>query len=96
MQTITKDKNWQEQQAFERYALIAPLLDETIDSARRSQLRKELALKADLSERTLYRYEAAYHEKGFAGLKPVACERSLSKKLPGNYAEIVEQAIQLL
>ena len=53
MQTITKDKNWQEQQAFERYALIAPLFDETIDSARRSQLRKELALKAELSERTL-------------------------------------------
>ena len=95
MQTIIKDKNWQEQQAFERYALIAPLLDETIDSARRSQLRKELALKAELSERTLYRYEAAYHEKGFAGLKPVACERSLSSKLPGNYAEIVNQAIQL-
>ena len=95
MQTITKDKNWQEQQAFERYALIAPLLDETIDSARRSQLRKELALKAELSERTLYRYEAAYHEKGFAGLKPAACERSLSRKLPGNYAEIVDQAIQL-
>lgn len=95
MQTIKKDTNWQEQQAFERYALIAPLLDETIDSARRSQLRKELALKAELSERTLYRYEAAYHEKGFAGLKPAACERSLSGKLPGNYAEIVEQAIQL-
>ena len=95
MQTIIKDKNWQEQQAFERYALIAPLLDEIIDSARRSQLRKELALKAELSERTLYRYEAAYHEKGFAGLKPAACERSLSRKLPGNYAEIVDQAIQL-
>lgn len=95
MQTIKKDKNWQEQQAFERYALIAPLLDETIDSARRSQLRKELALKAELSERTLYRYEAAYHEKGFAGLKPAACERNLSRKLPGNYAEIVDQAIQL-
>ncbi|WP_168356765.1 hypothetical protein [Petralouisia muris] len=47
MHTIIKDKNWQEQQAFERYALIAPLL-ETIDSARRSQLCKGLALKAEL------------------------------------------------
>ena len=69
MQTIKKDKNWQEQQAFERYALIAPLLDETIDSARRSQLRKELALKAELSERTLYLYEAAYHEKRLCWIK---------------------------
>lgn len=31
----------------------------------------------------------------FAGLKPVAGERSLSKKLPENYLRIVEQAIQL-
>lgn len=31
----------------------------------------------------------------FAGLKPVAGERSLSKKLPQNYLRIVEQAIQL-
>ncbi len=95
MQTIIKDKNWQEQQALERYALIAPLLDQSIDPARRSQLRGEIARKAELSERTIYRYEAAYHEKGFAGLKPVAIERSLSKKLPENYAEIVNQAIQL-
>ena len=58
MQTIIQNRNWQEQQAFERYALIAPLLDETIDSARRSQLRREIALKAKLLECTLYRYEA--------------------------------------
>ncbi len=76
MQTIIKDKNWQEQQAPERYALIDPLLDESIDPARRSQLRGEIVQKAEPSERTIYRYEAAYHEKGFAGLKPIAVERS--------------------
>lgn len=95
MNTIMKDQNWQDQQALERYTLIAPLLDEGMDPAKRSRLRKETAVKADISERTLYRYEAAYHEKGFAGLRPAACERRLSKKLPGNYLEIVEQAIQL-
>lgn len=95
MQTIVKDQNWQDKQALERYTLIAPLLDENMDPAKRSKLRKEAAIKAGISERTLYRYEAAYHEKGFAGLKPAANERSLSKKLPGNYLKIVEQAIQL-
>ena len=95
MQTIIKDKDWQDRQALERYTLIAPLLDENMDPAKRSKLRKETAIKAGLSERTLDRYEAAYHEKGFAGLKPAACERSLSKKLPENYLKIVEQAIQL-
>ena len=95
MNTIIKDQNWQEQRALERYALIAPMLEEGMDPAKRSKLRKEAAVKAGISERTLYRYEAAYHEKGFAGLKPAACERSLSKKLPENYLKIVEQAIQL-
>ena len=95
MQMITKDLQWQEQTALERYTLIAPLLDGTLDPARRSQLRQEIVGRSGLSERTIYRYEALYHEKGFPGLKPVALERSLSKKLPANYMEIVEQAIQL-
>lgn len=95
MNTTTKDPNWQDREALARYTLIAPLLDENLDPAKRSKLRKETAIKADISERTLYRYEAAYHEKGFAGLRPVACERCLSKKLPQNYLKIVEQAIQL-
>lgn len=95
MQTIIKNQNWQEQQALERYKLIAPLLDDSIDPAKRSQMRNEIAVRAQLSERTLYRYEAAYKADGFPGLKPVACERSLSKKLPENYLKIVDQAIQL-
>ncbi len=94
MNTVMKGQNWQDK-ALERYTLTAPLLGEGIDPAKRSRLRKETAVKAETSERTLYRYEAAYHEKGFAGLRPAASERRLSKKLPENYLEIVEQAIQL-
>lgn len=95
MQKIIKDQNWQEKEALARYTLISPLLDVALDPAKRSTLRRETALKAGISERTLYRYEAAYHDRGFAGLKPVTGERALSKKLPDNYPEIVEQAIQL-
>ena len=95
MRTTVKDVNWQDQQALIRYTLIAPLLDETLDPAKRSSLRRKIAEESRVSERSLYRYVAAYHEKGAAGLKPVAGERSLSKKLPENYLRIVEQAIQL-
>ena len=31
MQKTLKDQNWQEQKALERYTLIAPLLDESLD-----------------------------------------------------------------
>ena len=95
MQNTIKDQNWQDQQALERYTLIAPLLDESLDPAKRSHMRCKIAGRAQVSERTIYRYEAAYRDKGFSGLKPVAYERSLSKKLPDNYLKIVEQAIQL-
>ena len=33
MQNTIKDQNWQDQQALERYTLIAPLLDESLDPA---------------------------------------------------------------
>ena len=53
MQKTLKDQNWQEQKALERYTLIAPLLDESLDPAKRSQLRNEIAERAQISERTL-------------------------------------------
>lgn len=94
MKTV-KDTNWQDQQALERYTLVAPLLDESLDPAKKSTMRQKTAAASGVSQRSLYRYEAAFKKDGFAGLKPVACERSLSQKLPPNYLEIVEQAIQL-
>lgn len=95
MQTKRKDLQWQEQEALARYTMIAPLLAENLDPAKRSQLRQDIAAQAGITERTVYRYLEAYHEKGFSGLKPVAVERAISKKLPPNYLKIVDQAIQL-
>ena len=51
---------WQEEQALQWYQLIAPLLDESLDNAKRIQLRENIAEHNGLSPRTLYRYEAAY------------------------------------
>ena len=95
MQAIKKDFTWQEKEALSRYTLIAPMLEETLDPAKRSRLRKEAAQKAGLSERTIFRYLAAYEEKGFEGLKPVAPQQTHSGRLPDNYQEIVAQAVQL-
>ena len=96
MQTIKKDLNWRDNEALSRYTLIAPLLDESLDPAKRSQLREEAASKSGLSERTIFRYLAAYEEKGFEGLKPVVpAQAVVSGRLPDNYRKIVEQAIQL-
>jgi len=86
---------WQEEQALDRYQLIAPLLDESLDGARRIQLRKTIAGQNEISLRSLYRYEEAYRNSGFAGLKPRSRERHRSKQLPGNFDELLEQAIQL-
>ena len=68
---IPQSKNWQEDTALRRYQMIAPLLDESLDDAKRIQLREEVARKYEISTRSLYRYEAAYKAEGFSGLKPV-------------------------
>ena len=86
---------WQEEQALRRYQLIAPLLDESLDNAKRIQLRETISGQNGLSSRTLYRYEAAYRKGGFSGLKPQDRETKRSPKLPENFDELLEQAIQL-
>ena len=69
-------KQWQEQEALSRFQLIAPLLQEDLDDAKRLQLRKQIAQDNDISVRSIYRYEKAYREGQFAGLKPAAREKT--------------------
>jgi len=86
---------WQEEQAMERYRMIAPLLDETLDTAKKLQLRRQLAEQHLISARSLYRYEKAYHGNGFHGLKPMAREMRRASGLPDHFKELVNEAIQL-
>ena len=96
MNTNTKkEKQWQEQEALSRFQLIAPLLREDLDPAKRLQLRRQIAQENSLSVRSLYRYEKAYREGQFSGLKPAAREKRRSQKLPENFDHLLEQAIQL-
>ena len=87
---ITKDNQWRDGKALERYALIAPLLEGSLDPAKRLQMREDIASRNGISLRSLYRYEAAFKKEGFSGLKPAERPKQHSAKLPDNFKEILE------
>lgn len=87
--------NWQDEKASGRFKMISPLLGDELDPAKRAQLRSQIAESNDISERTLYRLEAAWRKDGFSGLRPMNREMRRSQKLPENFDEILNQAIRL-
>lgn len=88
-------KQWQEDQALARFQMISPLLDESLDQAKRTELREQLSMQYQISTRSLYRYENYYRENGFSGLKPRNRESRRAQTLPDNFEELVSEAIQL-
>jgi transposase InsO family protein len=86
---------WQDETALERFKLISPLLDSALDPAKRAQLRQEIARNNGISERSLFRYERAYREGSFTGLKPVSrVTEQISGPFPG-FREVLDEAILL-
>ena len=59
----TKDNKWRDGKALERYTLIAPLLEDSLDPAKRLQMRKDIASRNGVSLRSLYRYKAAFKKR---------------------------------
>ena len=88
-------KAWQEDQALARFQMFSPLLDESLDQAKRVELREQLSQQYQISTRSLYRYENYYRENGFWGLKPMNRESRRTQSLPENFDELVSEAIQL-
>lgn len=88
-------QQWQEETALARFQIIAPLQDEDLDPAKRILLRGEIAERNGLSEKTVKRYDDAYRKGGFEGLKPKSRSPHNPSSLPGNFGEIVQEAIQL-
>lgn len=88
-------KRWQEDTALKRFQLISPLLEDSLDPAKKIQLRERIAQENGISVRSLYRYERAYGANGFTGLKPLNREMHQSTSLPENFDELVAQASQL-
>ncbi len=92
---IHSANNWQEQEALARFQMIAPLIRDGLDDAARRQLRRKIAEEQEVSVRTLYRYEKAFREGQFSGLKPATRNKHRSQRLPENFDHLLEQAIQL-
>lgn len=86
---MTKEKH---QQAQERMKLIAPLLAPGLDKASYRKLKDQISEETGLSERTLRRYLARYHEAGYDGLFPRKKCMPPSDALP---EDILQEAILL-
>jgi transposase InsO family protein len=80
--------------AAERFQIIAPLTDASLDRGKYLDARKSAAERGGVSERTVERYAAAYRAHGFAGLEPKPRGRN-EGRLPENYDGIVEAAVEL-
>ena len=87
--------DWRESIALSRFQIIQPLLDQTLDKAKRIQIRRKIAEDNDISEKTVKRWEDAFFQSGFSGLKPAEKAGGQSSKLPDNFPELLQEAIQL-
>ena len=88
-------RSWQDEAALERFQIIAPLLDEGLDPAKRIQLRRQAASQHGLSDKTVFRYFDAFRKGGFEGLKPKSGGPRNKGKLPEGFDGLVEEARQL-
>lgn len=90
------NKRKAEDVAADRMMLIAPLLDQGLDQAKKRALIKEIAEKSDISIRSIGRYLDAYKASGFAALASKAKSRDNFRcTLPNNWTDIVNEAILL-
>jgi putative transposase len=87
-----RDQKKAEQIATERLKLLSPLLAEGLDPAKARQLKEQICTQTGISERTIRRHMAKYHNEGFAGLKPKG-KATVSKETIA--PELLEQAILL-
>lgn len=78
-------RQWEDQEALRRFQLISPLLNGDLDNAKKLQLRKQIAEENGITVRSMYRYEKAYREGQFSGLKPATRKKKRSKRLPENF-----------
>ena len=89
---ITK---WQDETALDRFKLISPLIDPALDPAKRAKLRQEVADNNGISERSLFRYEKAYREGNFTGLKPVSRAAEPGEGPFPGFRNVLDEAILL-
>lgn len=92
---MSKTEDWKTEVALKRYQMIAPLMDDDLDAAKKQELRKKLAEQNGISERSIYRYEKAYTEGSFDGLKPKNRDLRPYRGHPENFSELITEAVML-
>lgn len=63
-----KETTWRDDEALKRFQLISPLMDETLDLAKKLTLRKQISEAHNVSLRSLYRYEKTTGNRALADL----------------------------
>lgn len=82
--------------AAKRFEIISPLLDPNLDADMFCATKNKTASASGVSYRTIGRWYKRYKENGFAGLEPKApISKQPTSKLPANFSEIVDKAIEL-
>lgn len=90
VQAGTETLKTAEETALQRYQWIAPLIEEGLTPSERGELRRKIASKEDISERSLFRYEKLYRDGGFKALFPnLAAKNRTHKNFPDNYDELI-------
>jgi hypothetical protein len=76
-----------------RYELIAPLLNDELDSFERRRLRAKILETGGISERSLRRYTQTYKEKGYKSLSGATrSDKGIARVVP---EKVVDEAVKL-
>lgn len=92
---MPKTEDWKTETALKRYQIIAPLMDDALDAAKKQELRERLAEQNGISKRSIYRYENAYQEGGFGNLKPKNRDSRPYEGHPENFSKLISEAVIL-
>ena len=92
---MAKIENWKNEIALKRYQIIASLMDDALDVAKKQELRKKLAEQNGISERSIYRYENAYSVGSFENLRPKNRDSRSYQGHPENFKELIAEAVML-
>jgi len=87
-----KKTTWRDDEALRRFQLISPLMDENLDISKKLAIRKQISESHNVSLRSLYRYEKAYSEQGFIGLKP---QQRAQFNVTESFHELIQECILL-
>lgn len=87
-----KETTWRDDEALRRFQLISPLIDETLDMSKKLAIRKQISEAHNVSLRSLYRYEKAYREQGFGGLKP---QMRAQSNVTESFHELIQECMRI-